>query len=473
MPKLSPYTTAVASGSIRVAGALTDVDHLLVDGTVDTRRHATVRLRASATPRRSGSRSTSTWSASRICSSSARTRSSTSAARSRCTIERIALRASGDANLGILQGFFRDVRGSGRAAPGRRGRRSAVRAGVFRQRHDRRRPHPSFLAAEFARRHQRRRFTSTRAGPARRRDGDDGRRADAVRRPHRVRRLPAGRAERHRARRRHAPAVSGRRPVHGRCAICRSAATSRRRPSAACVTVKNAIWNRRIDPTGGLLDFGGGRSTGDGRRAGGGRRRRAAPLRRRGARALDAAHREQPGAARGQRRSAAARHLRSAAALRPRRGGSRRGDVRRPALSGHARHHRVHQPDAHRAVLRRRGRDARAGAGPDLPGDRPRRRHDGAAAAGAQLRSAAAGGRRAGAALQRHPPRPDGQDVELRALQNPNERQRDILTTRATQLLANPISSEVGRVVEQTFGVDTFPADARRSSIPTASRRTA
>src|SRR5205807_1492259 len=30
--------------------------------------------------------------------------------------ERIALRASGDENLGILQGFFRDVRGSGRAA---------------------------------------------------------------------------------------------------------------------------------------------------------------------------------------------------------------------------------------------------------------------------------------------------------------------------------------------------------------------
>jgi autotransporter translocation and assembly factor TamB len=49
-----------------------------------------------------------------------------------------------------------------------------------------------------------------------------------------------------------------------------------------------------------------------------------------------------------------------------------------------------------------------------------------------------------------------GQDVELRALQNPNERQKDILTTRATQLLATPISSEVGKVVEQTFGVDTF-----------------
>jgi autotransporter translocation and assembly factor TamB len=47
-------------------------------------------------------------------------------------------------------------------------------------------------------------------------------------------------------------------------------------------------------------------------------------------------------------------------------------------------------------------------------------------------------------------------DAELRALQNPNERQTDILTTRATQLLASPLSSEVGRVVEQTFGVDTF-----------------
>ena len=47
-------------------------------------------------------------------------------------------------------------------------------------------------------------------------------------------------------------------------------------------------------------------------------------------------------------------------------------------------------------------------------------------------------------------------DAELRALQNPNERQTDILTTRATQLLASPVSSEVGRVVEQTFGVDTF-----------------
>ncbi len=48
------------------------------------------------------------------------------------------------------------------------------------------------------------------------------------------------------------------------------------------------------------------------------------------------------------------------------------------------------------------------------------------------------------------------QDVELRAQQNPNQAQTDILTARATQALTGPISSEVGKVVEQTFGVDTF-----------------
>ena len=45
---------------------------------------------------------------------------------------------------------------------------------------------------------------------------------------------------------------------------------------------------------------------------------------------------------------------------------------------------------------------------------------------------------------------------ELRALQNPNQTQTDILTARATQALTASLSSEVGKVVEQTFGVDTF-----------------
>ena len=43
-------------------------------------------------------------------------------------------------------------------------------------------------------------------------------------------------------------------------------------------------------------------------------------------------------------------------------------------------HDRLHQPDAHRAVLRHRGRNARPRAGPDLPRHRRRRRHDAEAA---------------------------------------------------------------------------------------------
>ena len=47
-------------------------------------------------------------------------------------------------------------------------------------------------------------------------------------------------------------------------------------------------------------------------------------------------------------------------------------------------------------------------------------------------------------------------DVELRALQNPNQAETDILAARATQALTAPISAEVGKVVEEAFGVDTF-----------------
>jgi hypothetical protein len=50
------------------------------------------------------------------------------------------------------------------------------------------------------------------------------------------------------------------------------------------------------------------------------------------------------------------------------------------------------------------------------------------------------------------------QDVapELRARVNPNQAETDILKARATQVLAAPIAAGVERVVEETFGVDTF-----------------
>jgi len=52
--------------------------------------------------------------------------------------------------------------------------------------------------------------------------------------------------------------------------------------------------------------------------------------------------------------------------------------------------------------------------------------------------------------------RKNQQDVELRTLQNPNQAETDILAARATQALTAPISAGVGKVVEETFGVDTF-----------------
>jgi hypothetical protein len=47
-------------------------------------------------------------------------------------------------------------------------------------------------------------------------------------------------------------------------------------------------------------------------------------------------------------------------------------------------------------------------------------------------------------------------DMELARLQRPNEREQRLVEARATRALTGALSDEVGRVVEQTFGVDTF-----------------
>ncbi|MPY87718.1 MAG: hypothetical protein GEU99_07340 [Luteitalea sp.] len=49
----------------------------------------------------------------------------------------------------------------------------------------------------------------------------------------------------------------------------------------------------------------------------------------------------------------------------------------------------------------------------------------------------------------------DPQDAELRALREPNQAERDLIATRALRLLANPVSSEVGRAAEVALGVDS------------------
>jgi translocation and assembly module TamB len=47
-------------------------------------------------------------------------------------------------------------------------------------------------------------------------------------------------------------------------------------------------------------------------------------------------------------------------------------------------------------------------------------------------------------------------DIELASLRQPNQRQQDILQARATRALTGALSDEVGRVVQDTFGVDSF-----------------
>lgn len=47
-------------------------------------------------------------------------------------------------------------------------------------------------------------------------------------------------------------------------------------------------------------------------------------------------------------------------------------------------------------------------------------------------------------------------DIELAGLQRPNEREQRLVEARTTRALTGALSNEVGRVVEQTFGVDTF-----------------
>jgi len=114
LPNLSPYTTAVTSGSVRVVGALADIDHLLVDATVDTldMRLFDYALRNAEPIRITLDQRTIDIQNLQLVGVDTKLRVLGHVG---LRDERIALQAIGDANLGILQGFFRDVRGSGRA----------------------------------------------------------------------------------------------------------------------------------------------------------------------------------------------------------------------------------------------------------------------------------------------------------------------------------------------------------------------
>ncbi len=115
VPRLSPFTTAVASGSMRIAGRLTDIDHLVVDGRIDSldMRLFDYALKNAAPIRISLDDRVVTLEGLELIGEDTRLRVAGTIG---LGDERIALQAQGDANLGILQAFFRsDLRGSGHA----------------------------------------------------------------------------------------------------------------------------------------------------------------------------------------------------------------------------------------------------------------------------------------------------------------------------------------------------------------------
>jgi hypothetical protein len=113
-PRLSPFTNAVAAGTVRVVGELADIDHLLVDARVDSLdlKLFDYRLRNEGPIVLSLDQHVAEIGQLRLVGDGTQLEVG---GRIGLHDSTIAVQASGDANLGILQGFFRDVRSSGAA----------------------------------------------------------------------------------------------------------------------------------------------------------------------------------------------------------------------------------------------------------------------------------------------------------------------------------------------------------------------
>jgi translocation and assembly module TamB len=114
-PALSPFTTAVASGNIRVVGELANIDQLLVDATVDRLdlRLFDYRLRNATPIRVALDRHTVRIAELRLVGDETQLDISGVVD---LHDEAVAVRTTGDAGLAILQGFVPNIRSSGRAS---------------------------------------------------------------------------------------------------------------------------------------------------------------------------------------------------------------------------------------------------------------------------------------------------------------------------------------------------------------------
>jgi hypothetical protein len=460
VPRLSPFTTAVVSGAIRVAGELVDPNRLLVDGTVDS---LDMRLLDYAVKNARPIRMTLDKQQIRIdelqlVGEDTQLRVSGAIGLSD---ERIALKASGDANLGILQGFFRDVRGSGRAEL------TAAIDGPLAQ--------PQFSGSATITGGRIRHFSIPNALDAI--NGTihfdpGGIRLDDV-----AATIGGGRVQfggrigfdgflpgafdvTARGEDMHLRVPEGVRSVVDADLALRGSFKS---PTlGGTITVKSALWNRRIDTPGSIFDLTSrrsGASSGGGSPGGASSEATTVPLRFDLELLMPSTLRVENNLAR----------MVASADL------TLRGTYDRPVVAGHADIERGEVTFEGRRYRITRGTmdfanpariepffDVEAETNVRVPGQTYRVT---VAFAGTsdQLRPA----------LSSDPPLPTAdvlallfsdvrrtgtQDIapELRALKYQNQTETDIITTRATQAITGGLSGEVGKVVEQTFGVDTF-----------------
>jgi TamB, inner membrane protein subunit of TAM complex len=454
-PRLSEYTTALVSGSIRIVGELADIDHLLVDGTVDSvdMRLFDYAVRNASPVRLSLDHNEIKVEDLQLVGVDTQLRVSGSI---NLNEEKIALRAAGEANLGVLQGFFKDVRGSGRA------RLTAAIDGPLRQ--------PVFSGNAAIVDGRVRLFTLPNAL-------DDingtvqfdsaGIRLDDVAATFGGGKVQFGGrigfdgylpSELNVTAR--GQDMNLRVPEGVRSVV--DADLSVTGPFAAptlggTVTVKNALWNRRIDTPGSIFDLASRRSA-------------------------SAAEAAPPAAASIPLKFDLQLHVPST--LRMENNVARmvanadltlRGTYDRPAVFGHAEIERGEVTFEGRRYRITRGSmdftnpnriepffDVEAETNVRVPGQTYR--------VTISMAGTSEGLR---PALNSDPPLPaadvltlllgdvrpnaaTGTAPELRAIQDRTQTQTDILRTRATQALASPISEPVGKVVEQAFGVNTF-----------------
>ena len=113
-PRLSPFTTAVVSGTLRVRGELRNFNRLRVDGLVEQLDLSLFdyRVRNEGPIRLALDQQVVRVEQMRLTGEGTELDLSGTIG---LDAERVALRVTGDANLGILQGFFSDIRSSGNA----------------------------------------------------------------------------------------------------------------------------------------------------------------------------------------------------------------------------------------------------------------------------------------------------------------------------------------------------------------------